>query len=319
MSTTVNQRGSAVVDPGQRVLRVTVLCGGPSAEREISLQSGHAVAEALQRCGHRVHVADIGPDRLEALDHPTDVVFPALHGAFGEDGTVQRLMAERGLAFVGSEARASALAMDKVATKSLASAAGILTPRFELWDTATLNARAAPQLAVPLVVKPVDQGSSVATSLVRDMAEFLPAVRLTIEHHKRALVEQFIAGEELTVGLLDGEPLPVICIRPKRPFYDFEAKYRDDATEYLFDAGYSASLLEHAQMLSRQVFDRVGCRHLARVDWIVDRDGRLWLLEVNTLPGFTGHSLVPKAAARAGIPFEDLVDRLVRMALRDVS
>ena len=299
----------------RRILRVTVLCGGPSAEREISLQSGQAVAEALQRRGHEVFVADIGPESLGALDHPADVVFPALHGPFGEDGTVQRLLAEHKLPFVGSDAKSSALAMDKVASKMLVASDGIDSPRFEVWDAGTLGVRDQPSIALPVIVKPVDQGSSVATAIVRQPEAFPQAVRTTVGQFGRALVEQFIVGEELTVGIINGETLPPICIRPKRQFYDYVAKYQDDTTEYLFEAGYAARVLETSQALSRRVFDRIGCRHLARVDWMVEPDGRLWFLEINTLPGFTSHSLVPKAAAKAGIPFDELVERLIFMAL----
>lgn len=303
----------------RQILRVTVLCGGPSAEREISLASGQAVADALRRRGHEVFVADIGPDKLEALDHPADVVFPALHGPFGEDGTVQRLLAARGLPFVGSDAQASALAMDKVSAKMLVGSDGIDTPRFEVWDTNTLSARSLPEFALPVIVKPVDQGSSVATAIVRESGAFLPAVRQTVGQFGRALVEQFIVGEEVTVGIVGHDTLPPICIRPKRAFYDYEAKYLDDATEYLFEAGYAPRVFEQAQALSRRVFERIGCRHLSRVDWMVEPDGRLWFLEINTLPGFTAHSLVPKAAAHAGISFDDLVERLVQMARKEGS
>jgi len=308
---------------GQRSSRptlcVTVLCGGPSAEREVSLVSGQAVAEGLRARRHKVVVADIGPDDLGALDHPTDVVFPALHGTFGEDGTVQRLLAERGIPFVGADARASALAIDKVATKALLAAKGIRTPEFEVWDATTLDRQAESGVPLPVVVKPVDQGSSVATTIVREPGAFEPAVRAAVEQFKRALVEQFIDGDELTVGIVGEHTLPPICIRPKRSFYDYDAKYQDDATEYLFDAGYSAEVLESVQALSRQVFDRLGCRHMARVDWMVDRAECLWFLEINTLPGFTSHSLVPKAAARIGISFEELVERLVLMAFEGRS
>jgi D-alanine-D-alanine ligase len=302
----------------QRVLRVTVLCGGPSAEREVSLESGRAVADALGRRGHQVFAADIGPENLAALEHPTDVVFPALHGPFGEDGTIQRIMAERGLRFVGAHARASALAMDKVAAKQAVAAAGIDTPASELWDQDTLAARTAPAIPLPVIVKPVDQGSSVATTIVRRLEAFLPAVRLTADQFGRALVEQLVIGEEVTVGIVGREALPPICVRPRRAFYDYRAKYQDNATEYLFDAGYPPGVFKRAQALSRQVFAVIGCRHLARVDWMVDREQRLWFLEVNTLPGFTSHSLVPKAAEHAGTPFDELVERLVWMALEDV-
>lgn len=301
----------------RRPLRVTVLAGGPSAERAISLESGRAVAEALRRRGHQVFLADIGPEQLEALDHPADVVFPALHGTFGEDGTVQRIMAARGLRFVGSDARASSVAIDKAATKALVAAAGIPTPRYEVWNEGDLTAKRTPALPLPLIVKPVDQGSSVGTTIVRDIGDFDAAVRLTVTTFDRALVEEFIVGQELTVGIIDGQALPPICVRPQRAFYDYEAKYLDDQTEYLFETGYEPALLEQAQALSRRVFEALGCRHLARVDWMVDAGNRLWFLEINTIPGFTSHSLVPKAAAKAGIAFDDLVERLVRMALED--
>ena len=172
----------------------------------------------------------------------------------------------------------------------------------------------ATRLPLPVVVKPVDQGSSVATFIVRDEARFPGAVREVAGQFGRALVEQFIDGDEITVGILGDQALPPICVRPKRPFYDYQAKYQDDATEYLFDAGHPASLLEQARRQSLTVFAALGCRHLARVDWMADRDGRLWFLELNTIPGFTSHSLVPKAAARTGIPFDALCARLVEMA-----
>jgi len=309
-----SESGGGVVRPRRR-LRVTVLCGGPSAERAVSLQSGHAVAEALRRRGHDVFVSDIGPDRVEALDIPTDVVFPALHGPFGEDGTVQRTMEARGLRFVGSGAEASALAMDKVASKRLVATADIATPPYEVWDGARLAAGGVPDLPWPVIVKPVDQGSSVATTIVHEAAAFAPAVRLCVERFGRALVEQFIAGDELTVGIVGATTLPPICVRPKRSFYDFVAKYEDDATEYLFETEHGPDVFATAQRLSRRVFAVLGCRHLARVDWIVDPQRRLWFLEINTLPGFTSHSLVPKAAARLGLEFDELVERLVFMAL----
>jgi D-alanine-D-alanine ligase len=262
-----------------------------------------------------VHVADIDPAHLAALDQPTDVVFPALHGTFGEDGAVQQLMESRGLRFVGSDSTASALAMDKVRSKEVALRCGFDTPVYEVWSADTLAGRALPDIPLPVVAKPVDQGSSVATGIVRAPEEFAPAVRRIVAEYGRALVEQFIAGDEITVGLVGDLDLPPICVRPKRSFYDYDAKYRDDNTEYLFDAGHDAAVLARAQRQSRRVFRAIGCRHLARVDWILDRANRLWFLEVNTIPGFTSHSLVPKAAARIGISFEQLVDRLVRMPL----
>lgn len=295
-------------------LRVTVLAGGPSAEREISLASGSAVANALKQRGHQVFVADIGPDMLDALDHEADVVFPALHGTFGEDGTIQRIMEERGICFVGSGSKASATAIDKVATKTAAAEVGVPTPAYEV-----VTPPAKPSLSAPVVVKPIAQGSSVATTIVRDASKLDETIAAVAGAYGQALVEQFVPGDELTVGFLGNRTLPPIRIQPRRDFYDYEAKYQDDRTEYLFETGFSSALLERAAELSRRVFEAIGCRHLARIDWMVGPDERLWFLEVNTIPGFTSHSLVPKAAARIGIPFDELVERLVRMAMEDHS
>lgn len=294
-------------------LRVTVLAGGPSAEREISLKSGAAVAEALRRRGHEVVIADIRPDELSALARPCDVVFPALHGTFGEDGQVQRLMAERGLRFVGSDARASAIAMDKIAAKHIVAALGFDTPEFEEVTEATL-AHGRWRLAPPVVAKPVDQGSSVDTAVCRTSAEIAAALEKIVARHGRALLEEFITGPEMTVGVLAGEPLPPICIRPRTGFYDYHAKYQANDTEYVFDTGYDSLWVERLQNLSCRVFAAIGCRHMARIDWMVDDAGRPHFLEVNSLPGFTSHSLLPKAAARRGIDFDELCDRLVRLA-----
>lgn len=299
-----------------RTLHITVLAGGPSAERAVSLDSGRAVAEALSERGHDVLLADVAPDNLAALDRAADVVFPALHGTFGEDGTIQRIMEERGIRFVGSGSVASALAMDKVATKRIAEEIGIPTPAYEVAGSDWALCRVG--IPLPVIVKPIAEGSSVATTIVRDLKALTPAVATVIARYGQALVERYIVGDELTVGILGDQTLPPICIRPSREFYDYEAKYHDDHTEYLFETGHPSALLEQGAELSRRIFARLGCRHLARVDWMVDRNERLWLLEVNTLPGFTCHSLVPKAAVHAGIPFGDLVERLVRMALEDL-
>lgn len=298
-------------------LRVTVLCGGPSAEREVSLQSGAAIAAALAQRGHGVHVADIGPDDLAGLDEPADVIFPALHGPFGEDGALQRIMESRGLRFVGSGSAASALAMDKAATKRCAAGAGIDTPAFEVWDAPRAASGEPPAFALPVFVKPVDQGSSVGAGAARDAATLHAIARECAARFGRALVEQLVAGQELTVGIVGDAVLAPIVVRPKEGFYDYHAKYVANDTTYLVGSGAPQAVLAQAQALSRRVFDAVGCRHLGRVDWLVDADQRLWFLEVNTLPGFTSHSLVPKAAAHAGIGFDDLCDRLVRMAYED--
>lgn len=295
-------------------LRVTVLAGGPSAEREVSLVSGNAIAKALQQRGHVVQVADISPDDWSALDLPADVVFPALHGTFGEDGQVQEALEARGLSYVGSNSQTSAITIDKVATKRAIGNLGVNLPSDHVVTATEVNSKAH-VLTPPVVIKPVDQGSSIATHIVRDAAELVPSLKDVIQRYGRAMVERFVPGDEMTVSILDGDALPPICIRPKRTFYDYEAKYSDAGTEYLFDVGWSPDVIERAQRLSLAIYHELDCRHLARVDWIVTSGGELWFLEVNTMPGFTSHSLLPMAAAHVGIPFDALVDRLVRLAI----
>lgn len=296
-----------------QTVRITVLAGGPSAERSVSLKSGAAIAGALRRRGFCVTVADIGPGDLSALEIEADLIFPALHGPFGEDGALQSILEARGARFVGSGSAASALAMNKVATKQRVIALAADTPEYEV-----VRPGATVSLAPPVVVKPNNQGSSVATTIVRDRDELPAALALVHASFGDALVERFIVGDELTVGLLGDRNLPPICIRPKRAFYDFAAKYEVDDTEYLFEAGYPPELLERVSRQSRAIFAALGCRHLARLDWMIDESYRPWFLEVNTLPGFTDHSLVPKAAARVGLSFDDVCERLALMALEGV-
>lgn len=297
-----------------RALRITVLAGGPGAERAVSLDSGAAVAAALRSRGHTVFVADIGPADLAALDHSADVVFPALHGLFGEDGQLQEILESRGIPFVGSGAAASKLAIDKVATKQRAIALGIATPTFAVLHRSGVD---GPMPAAPCVLKPPAEGSSVDALIAWSNADRDSAAQQLLSRHERILVESFVAGTEITVGIVDHAPLPPIRIVPKREFYNYDAKYEATDTEYRFDTGVRGETGERLMVQSAALFRDLDCRHLARVDWIVDAADTPWLLEINTLPGFTSHSLLPKAAAHAGIPFEDLVERLVRLAVKD--
>lgn len=301
---------------GVDTLDITVLAGGPGVEREVSLDSGRAVYEALRRLGHRVTLSDIGPDDLSALDRPADNVFIALHGEFGEDGTVQAELDAHGLRYCGSGAAASRLAMDKVAAKRRFETAGIPTPPYEVVDRANL-AGLSSRFAPPAVVKPVALGSSVDTTIVRTRGELDRTASAVIDGYGSALVEGYIAGPELTVGILGDVALPVCEIRTRREFYDYQAKYVDDDTEYLFDLDLPAELLERVQVLSLGAHRVLGCSVFSRVDWMVDA-GTLepYALEVNTIPGFTSHSLLPKAAARAGLSFERLCGRIVELSLQ---
>ncbi len=297
-------------------LEITVLAGGPSAEREVSLQSGEMVGKALSSLGHHVHVMDVNPEDLSALDIPADVVFIALHGSFGEDGAVQRLLESRGLAYTGSGPDASALAMDKVNAKARFIECGIPTPRFDLVHENGIQ-RALRSFCLPAVVKPRDSGSSVDTFIVRDRESMESAITHVVKSHGAALVEEFVDGPEWTVGMLGDAALPICEIRTKREFYDYQAKYIDDDTEYVFDIDWPSEVVARVKDLSADAHRCLGCRDFSRVDWMIDRaTGEPYIIEVNTIPGFTSHSLLPKAARRAGWSYESLCQTIVEFALQ---
>jgi D-alanine-D-alanine ligase len=296
-------------------LAITVLMGGPSGERAVSLESGACVAEALESLGHRVYREDIGPDNLAALARNVDVVFVALHGAFGEDGQVQAILERRGLSYCGSPPSSCALAMDKARAKQRFLEQGLPTPRFEVATPETVE-QVLPRWTPPFVVKPVREGSSLNCFIVDKPSAIHPAVTKVLEHYGECLIEEYIPGIELTIGILGEQTLPPIEIRTPRSFYDYEAKYHDDRTEYLFEIDLSADLLADVARMSLAAFRLLGCRDFGRVDWRIDVvRGRPCLLEVNVIPGMTSHSLLPKAAARVGVSMPALCDAIVRMAL----
>ncbi len=316
MTQMITQLGTAA-QPPKRVaaLDITVLAGGPSLEREVSLESGKMVRDALKRLDHHAIMLDIRDDDLTALNVPADVVFIALHGTFGEDGTLQRILEERGISYTGSDAQASAVAMDKITTKSRLIEKELPTPAFDLVKAGRI-ATVVDQLPLPAVVKPRASGSSVDTFIVRDRPQLLNALETVVSRYGAALVEHYVEGLELTVGILDGVALPVCQIRTKREFYDYNAKYLDDDTEYLFDIDLPDDLLTRVQEMSIRANDVVGCRDFCRVDWMVDAQTmEPYVIEINTIPGFTSHSLLPKAAARVGVSFDELCQRVVTQAV----
>ncbi len=296
-------------------LEITVLAGGPGTERAVSLDSGRAVTEALVRLGHRVAMLDIDPRDLSALDRPADFVFIALHGAYGEDGTLQAELDRRGLAYCGSGAAASQLAMHKVEAKRSFERAGIPTPPYVLVGRGATD-DAIPTSFAPGFVKPVSSGSSVDTTLERSFEDLWAAAQRVAGAYGEALVERRIVGPELTVGVLGEQALPVCEIRTQREFYDYDAKYVDDNTEYLFDLDLPMALLERVQALSVEAHRALGCRVFSRVDWMIDRETwEPYVLEINTIPGFTSHSLLPKAAQKIGLDFDQLCQRIVELSL----
>jgi D-alanine-D-alanine ligase len=295
-------------------LKIAVLMGGPSAEREVSLRSGTAVAKALTATGADVVSIDI---RDSAFTMPTDVdaVFVALHGTFGEDGTLQRMLEDAGVAYTGSDPEASARAFDKIAAKAEFLAAGVSTPRYEVFDRAHTDWNRLTSLGFPLVVKPARQGSSVGISIVQEEDHLKEACQIAWQYDDQLVVEQFIAGRELTVGILDGRALPVVEVRPKHDFFTYEAKYTKGQTEYLVPAPLDPQTESETKALALRAHDCLGCRDLSRVDLILAETGELFVLEVNTIPGFTETSLLPKAAQEVGMEFSELCGRLVQMAL----
>jgi D-alanine-D-alanine ligase len=292
---------------------VLVLMGGPDAEREVSLLSGGGVAQALRESG-RFEVIERVVDEPAAEDLAAmggDVVFPALHGPWGEGGTLQTMLETAGLPYVGSRPPAAALAMDKLATKHIVSAAGVRTPcaqRLEAGDPCDLYP--------PLVLKPIDDGSSVDLHICRDAGE-VASIRDRLHPARGAVMaEPFVAGREITAGIVGDHVLPLVEIIPSAAveFYDYEAKYIRDDTQYTVDPQLPGNIGEQCRRAAVLAFNRVGCRDLARVDFIVGDDGP-WFLEINTMPGFTTHSLVPMAAAATGLDMPALCGMLVDAAL----
>ena len=302
-----------------RPLDVTVLMGGPSTERDVSLISGEAIAAGLEQCGHKVTRADIMPNDLSALDRPgADAVFIALHGDFGESGEVQQLCEDRGLRYTGSCPYSSRLAMDKAAAKQLFKRAGLATPDWmiiEEFHSPQQVARWLTELPPPVVVKPVNGGSSVDIIIARDAAVRDAAIEMLLDRYGRAMLERYVPGREFTVSILGDEALPVLEIVPDGEFYDKYAKYDDGAaTRYEFDHGLGEEVCDRISAAALTCHRTLKCRDMSRADLILDSDDVPQILETNTIPGFTSHSLLPMAAAKVGIGFDELVDRIAQMA-----
>lgn len=288
--------------------RVAVLLGGSSSEREVSLDSGRNVLEALRTRGVEAFAVDGIPALRESLAKGTvDRVFNILHGHHGggEDGVVQGLLEAFGVPYTGSDVLGSALSMDKIRSKQVWLALGLPTPRYVRLKKGDDVQAAARTLGLPVIVKPACEGSSVGVSRVFSEADLDAAIELAARYPGELLMEQLIEGGEFTVGILDGRALPSIQIVPKGAWYDYEAKYVSDETQYLCP-GLEGHPEAELGALALRAFEALGCRGWGRVDVMRDREGRNWLLEVNTAPGMTSHSLVPKAARQTGLGFEDL-------------
>jgi D-alanine-D-alanine ligase len=304
--------------------RIGVLMGGPSTEREISLKSGSAVYACLKDLALDVVPIDIQTDNAEEnkrliISGGIDCAFVALHGRFGEDGGIQSLLDEMGIVYTGSDASASKLAMDKAASRQIFEKAGLHVPRHRLLNRGALAAEQADILysgVFPVVVKPASQGSSIGLSIVDQPDGLRKALEEAFRFDERVLIEEYIAGREITVGILDDYPLPVIEIIPKKRYFDFESKYHKGLTDYVVPAHIEAPLAKICQDAAVAAHTALGCFGCSRVDLIIANDGRPYILEVNTIPGLTETSLLPKAAGAVGIDFSLLCLRLLGMAVR---
>ncbi len=311
--------------------RVLVLEGGTSSEREISLKSGRAAATALAKIGHQVETVDPMEEAIEILDWERwDVVFNALHGTFGEDGQVQEILDRIGIPYTGSGVKASQLAFDKRAAKQVFRTNAIATPEylavgrhvhndhsiFSLEDRHDEIFAVVERMGFPVVVKPNAQGSSIGVRWVNQVSELVPAIETALNYDNLVLIERAIQGTEWTVGFIDSRPMPAIQVQSQRGWFDFQAKYEDDQTKYLLDHELPLMVQYNLYETAQRACRAVGTRGISRVDLRLDFADEPWVLEVNTCPGMTDHSLVPKAAAKLGMSYEELCDLAIRKALQ---
>jgi D-alanine-D-alanine ligase len=290
------------------------MMGGLSREREISLKTGKAILKALTEKGYIVTPIDVGDDIAEKLvKEKIECAFLALHGRFGEDGTIQGMLELMKIPYTGSGVLASALAMHKIMSKKFFLCEKIPTPCFEVFQREEIKKDPPKKISLPLpiVVKPAREGSTIGISIVRKDEELSSALKKAGEYDEEILVEEFMKGREITVGILENIPLPVIEIVPKSGFYDYHSKYTKGETQYILPARIPREKYLYAQEIGLRAFQELGCSSLGRVDLMTDEDDNPFVIDVNTMPGMTETSLLPKAASYAGIPFEDLVERIL--------
>ncbi len=290
---------------------IGVLMGGTSSEREISLKTGHSIYKALHQEGYKPIAIDVGKDIVaDLIKHKIAVAFIALHGPLGEDGSIQGLLEVLGIPYTSSGVLASALAMDKVKAKEIFQAHQIPTPAWQVVQ----KGQKAPVQKFPVVVKPVRQGSAVGVTVVENQSQLPGALNQSFRYEDTALIEQYIQGKELTVGVLNNQPLPVIHIIPQNKFYNFESKYAPGGSRHLIPARISSNLEKKARLLGVAAHQSLGCRGATRVDMILDNHNRFFVLEVNTIPGMTETSLLPDAAKASGYSFNNLVLEILKDA-----
>jgi len=301
--------------------RIGVLMGGTSTEREISLKSGKAVYDILRQSGLQTVAIDIRTDNIEEntcliKSHKINCAFLALHGSFGEDGQVQELLEGMSISYTGSGPLASRLAMDKIASRRIFESSGLRVPKYVVVKKSSYgkNCALSVRFSLPWVVKPATHGSSIGLSIIDKEADLKKAVDLAFGFDETVIIEEYIEGREVTAGILDEDCLPVIEIVPKKRFFDYEAKYQAGMTEYIVPAKLKAGIVRIVQSAALSAHKLLGCHGCSRVDMILGRDNLPYVLEVNTIPGLTQTSLLPKAAKGMGIEFGELCLRLIELA-----
>jgi D-alanine-D-alanine ligase len=308
------RRVERVKDQNSKEKRIGVLMGGMSPERDISLKTGKAIAKALATKGYQAQPIDVTHRIAETLSkEKINCAFLALHGRFGEDGTIQGMFELMRIPYTGSGVLASALALHKVMAKRIFHYEKIPTPMFDVLHVQEVKKEPQREISLPLpvVVKPAREGSTIGVSIVTKEKQWIPALKKAGQYDDEILVEEFIKGREITVGILEGLPLPIIEIAPKSGFYDFHSKYTKGETEYIIPARIPREKYLTAQDLSLRAFRALGCSGVARIDLMLDERDNPFVLEVNTMPGMTETSLLPKAANYAGIAFEELAERIL--------
>ncbi len=316
------KRFSKIGIRGQKNKKIGVLAGGLSSERDISLKTGRNIFESLKRSGYNADFIDVGVDLLEKI-RSVDIAFLALHGRFGEDGTVQGMLELLKIPYTGSGVLSSAVVLDKILSKKIFIQEDIPTPPFielDLNDPIPeldgLNEEIGVKTGYPLVVKPNSEGSTIGIKTIYDSSQLEDGIKEAARYDKRILLEKYIKGRELTVGIIGLEPetLPIIEIKPKSGFFDFDSKYKNDLTEYIIPADLEKGIAENIMEISMNCHKILGCSGISRVDFILDSAGTPYVLEINTMPGMTATSLVPMAASAVGISFDLLVEIILDSA-----
>jgi len=301
-------------------LNITILYGGTSTEHKISIQTGLAIAEAIKdRYNLDMINLNTENDNMPYLLLETDLVINALHCGDGENGSIQSCLDLHHIQYTGSGAKACKIAMDKNITKLIAKSVGIPTPNWVLLKRNVNNGMQlqdndCPKFSYPYVVKPADEGSTFGLTIVNEESELNDAISLAAEFSDEILIEEFISGRELTVGILGNKPLPIVEIKPSHNLYDYDCKYTEGMSEYIVPAELSDSIERSLSEDALKIYKTIGCRHYARADFRLNDDGQHYLLEINTLPGMTSTSLLPKAAKAAGLEFSDLIDTIIKIA-----